>query len=52
MSDEELIGFYGKIRKNKVDRFKKVAKKVGKIQNFAIEEALDDYCNRIERSIS
>lgn len=41
--DDEFVGIYGKIPKNKLNKFKEAVKKKKMVQNFAIEEALENW---------
>jgi len=49
---KDYVQLNGRIKRPKSERFKNIVKKSGKKQEFAIEEALDMYCDHIERSIS
>ena len=47
----DFVGIYAKIPKYKAEKFRKAVKKVGKVQEFAISEALDEWAERVLRSL-
>jgi hypothetical protein len=43
MIDEEFVGIYGKVPKSKLQKFKEAVRHRKMVQNFAIEEALENW---------
>ncbi len=51
LMNNEFVGIYAKIPKYKAEKFKRVVKKIGKVQEFAISEALDEWAERVLASL-
>jgi len=49
--NDDYVGIYAKIPKYQAEKFKKVVKKIGKVQEFAISEALDEWTERVLESL-
>lgn len=49
--NSEYVGIYAKVPKSKAEKFKRVVKKIGKVQEFAISEALDEWAERVLASL-